>query len=74
MIQASYLSIATIPLITLAGSVFLAIPARASGVIEVTCQLKTSVPTVIATLSNQNVSQITPILSFLPEYFRLIKH
>lgn len=77
MIQASYLSITAIPLMALASSVFLAVPTYATSVVEVTCELRTSVPTVIATLSNQNVSQVTPILSFLPEYFapkKALKH
>jgi hypothetical protein len=69
MIQPSYLAIATTRLIALAGSVFLAVPGYAASVVSVTCEQKASVPTVIATLSNQNVSQVTSILSFLPKYF-----
>lgn len=69
MIQPSYLAIVTTPLIALAGSVFLALPAQANSLVNVTCKQKASVPTVIATLSNQNVSQVTSILSFLPQYF-----
>lgn len=69
MIQPSYLAIVTTPLIALAGSVFLGLPAQANSLVNVTCEQKESVPTVIATLSNQNVSQVTSILSFLPEYF-----
>lgn len=69
MIQPSYLAIVTTPLIALAGSVFLALPAPANSLVNVTCEQKASVPTVIATLSNQNVSQVTSILSFLPQYF-----
>jgi hypothetical protein len=69
MIQPSYLAIATTPLIALAGSFFLAVPGYASSLVSVTCAQKASVPTVIATLSNQRVSQVTSILSFLPQYF-----
>ncbi|MEL6440535.1 MAG: COP23 domain-containing protein [Cyanobacteria bacterium J06621_8] len=48
-----------------------AIAARSStaGIIQVSCEQQTEVPTVIATLSNQSASQVVPILSFLPEYF-----
>lgn len=69
MLQPSYLAIVTTPLIALAGSVFLALPSQANSLVNVTCEQKASVPTVIATLSNQNVSQVTSILSFLPQYF-----
>ncbi|MGF1590673.1 MAG: COP23 domain-containing protein [Pleurocapsa sp.] len=37
--------------------------------VEITCDRQADVPTVIATLSNQQAAQITPILSFLPQYF-----
>lgn len=70
MIQPSYLAILTAPLIALAGSVFLAVPGQATSAVNVTCEQKASVPTVIATLSNQNASQVTSILSFLPQYFK----
>ncbi len=42
---------------------------QAISMVQVTCDPDATVPTVIATLSNQKASQITPILSFLPEYF-----
>ena len=42
---------------------------QAISTVQVTCDQDATVPTVIATLSNQKASQITPILSFLPEYF-----
>ncbi|NJK55136.1 MAG: hypothetical protein HC939_03725 [Pleurocapsa sp. SU_5_0] len=69
MIQPSYLALANIPLIALASSVFLALPGHADSLVNVSCEQKASVPTVTATLSNQNVSQVTSILSFLPQYF-----
>jgi hypothetical protein len=69
MIQPSHLAIATTPLIALAGSIVLALPAQANSLVSVTCEQKASIPTVIATLSNQHVSQVTSILSFLPQYF-----
>lgn len=70
MIQPVYLAArATSAIIALASSIFLATPGNASSVVKVTCEQEASVPTVIATLSNQDVSQVTSILSFLPEYF-----
>lgn len=69
MIQASYLAIAMSPLIALAGSVFLSTPVSATGIVDVTCEQKTSVPTVVATLSQSSASQTVAILSFLPQYF-----
>jgi hypothetical protein len=69
MMQASYLAIATYPLIALAGSVFLANPGHTAGLVNVACEQKASVPTVVATLSQENVSQAISILSFLPQYF-----
>lgn len=69
MIQASYLAIAMSPLIALMGSVLLVTPGAAAGLVNVTCEQKASVPTVVATLSQENVSQTVPILSFLPQYF-----
>jgi len=73
MIQPSYLAIAATPLIALAGSIFLAIPAAIAGdagnLVRVSCEQNSSVPTVVATLVNKSVSQKMTILSFLPEYF-----
>jgi hypothetical protein len=69
MIQASYLAIAMYPLIALAGLVFSATPGHTAGLVNVSCEQKASVPTVVATLSQDNVSQAIPVLSFLPQYF-----
>lgn len=41
----------------------------AAGKVKVSCEARNSVPTVIATLSNREISQSTPILSFIPDYF-----
>ena len=43
--------------------------AQAAESVKVTCESKASIPTVIATFSNQSVSQATPILSFSSKYF-----
>lgn len=59
----------TLPTIALATIISFPQPGQASNTIKVTCEQQTSTPTVIATLSNQERSQVTPILSFLPEYF-----
>jgi hypothetical protein len=69
MIQASYLVIFISPLIALVGSVFLTTSGYASGLVAVTCEQKISVPTVVATLSQESASQTVSILSFLPQYF-----
>jgi hypothetical protein len=69
MIQASYLAIATSSLIALTGSFFLPTPGHATGLVKVSCEPKASVPTVVATLSQKNVSQTISVLSFLPQYF-----
>jgi Circadian oscillating protein COP23 len=73
MFQPSYLAIAATPLIALAGSFLMAIPLAIAGdatsLVSVTCEQRSSVPTVVATLVNKSVSQKMPILSFLPEYF-----
>jgi Circadian oscillating protein COP23 len=59
----------TIPTITLATIISFPQPGQASNTVKVTCDRQSSTPTVIATFSNQERSQVTPILSFLPEYF-----
>ena len=66
MTKLSYLA-ATTSILALA-STLLAKPAAAS-LVEVSCKQQSSVPTVTATLSNHNASQVTSILSFLPQYF-----
>ena len=42
---------------------------QATNSVSVTCESQDQVPAVIATLSNQETSQISQILSFLPQYF-----
>ncbi|MEL6578313.1 MAG: COP23 domain-containing protein [Cyanobacteria bacterium J06621_12] len=70
MSRPNYLAaIATTSLITFAGSVYQVQPGQAASLVNITCQQQASVPTVMATLSNQDVSQVTPLLSFLPQYF-----
>lgn len=63
------MSMALAPLIALLSLMTFPEKSNAAGTIQVTCDQQTTVPTVIATLSNQSASQVTPILSFLPEYF-----
>ncbi|MEL6930048.1 MAG: COP23 domain-containing protein [Cyanobacteria bacterium J06600_6] len=67
MSQLSYLAIST-SIAVLAGSTFFAKPAAAN-LVSVSCEQQASVPTVTATLSNHSVSQMTSVLSFLPQYF-----
>lgn len=64
-------TLTTVPAIALAALGSLSSPSQASNTntVNVTCDLQNSVPTVIATFSNQESMQITPILSFVPEYF-----
>ncbi|MGL5793088.1 MAG: COP23 domain-containing protein [Waterburya sp.] len=59
----------TIPTIALTTIISFPQPGQASNTIKVSCDRQAATPTVIATFSNQERSQITPILSFLPEYF-----
>ncbi len=59
----------TIPSIALATIISFPQSGQASNTVKVTCDRQTSTPTVIATFSNQERSEVTPILSFLPEYF-----
>ena len=56
-------------LITCAASLLLTTPGHATSTINVACELEANVPTVKAILSNQEASQTTSILSFLPQYF-----
>ncbi|MEL6501177.1 MAG: COP23 domain-containing protein [Cyanobacteria bacterium J06607_15] len=70
MIRPNYLAaIATAFSTAIMGLVSFAQPAQATNRVSVTCEQQESVPTVIATLSEQDVSQATPLLSFLPRYF-----
>jgi hypothetical protein len=70
MSNLSYLATAmTIPTIALTTIISFPQPGQTSNSVKVTCDKQTSTPTVIATFSNQERSQVTPILSFLPEYF-----
>lgn len=65
----SLISSALVPSLTLVAMVSFPQKSQAISTVQVTCDQDAAVPTVIATLSNQKASQITPILSFLPEYF-----
>lgn len=65
----SLIAVATTPLIALISLGLLAKRGQTANVVNVTCDQQAVVPTVIATLSNQEISQVTPILSFLPQYF-----
>lgn len=56
-------------IVAVVGSFLSFTAAEAAESVKVTCELQASTPTVIATFSNQNVSQATPILSFPSEYF-----
>lgn len=65
----SKIALATTPMIALMGLALLPQSGRTANAVNVTCEQQAAIPTVIATLSNQKTSQVTPILSFLPEYF-----
>ena len=70
MDNSSYLAtLVTVPTIALVTVGSFSTPGKASEAVDVTCVQQASVPTVIATFSNQKHSQVTPILSFLPQYF-----
>lgn len=71
MINFSYfVTVSTVPAIAL--TVLVGFPKQGQTInintVKVSCS-RDSVPTVIATLSNQETAQIAPILSFLPQYF-----
>ncbi|MGB5634350.1 MAG: COP23 domain-containing protein [Waterburya sp.] len=59
----------TTPLIALISLALFVKEGQTANVVNVTCDQQAAVPTVIATLSNHEISQVTPILSFLPQYF-----
>ncbi len=65
----SLIALGTTPLIALISLGLLAKQGQTANLVNVTCDQQAAAPTVIATLSNQKISQITPILSFLPQYF-----
>ncbi|MEM6614337.1 MAG: COP23 domain-containing protein [Cyanobacteria bacterium P01_C01_bin.72] len=70
MSRPNYLAaIATTSSIAFAAGIATVQPGQATNLVSITCQQQESVPTVIAILSNQDVSQATPLLSFLPQYF-----
>lgn len=60
---------ATFPSIAISILGFFSSRTIATEKVKVTCEAQNSVPTVVATLSNRESSQSTPVLSFLPEYF-----
>lgn len=70
-------AVLTIPTLVLGSIALNSNRANAANTVRVSCDTNTSVPTVVATLSTQSQSstkdyrssQISPILSFLPEYF-----
>lgn len=66
--QNPLIGLVTVPLIVMTSLISLAEKSQAASRVNVTCDQQ-AVPTVIATLSNQKASQVTSILSFLPEYF-----
>lgn len=65
----SLIALATTPMISLMSLTLLAQSGTTANAVSVTCEQQATIPTVIATLSNQRTSQVTTILSFLPEYF-----
>lgn len=74
MVRLNYLtSLATVSVATLASLAISSEEAGATSGVEVTCDRQGAVPKVVATLSNKGISQVTPILSFLPQYFSVEK-
>ncbi len=70
MVKLSFLTtIAILPTMTLALIALFSTKGETTSAVKITCDRQADVPTVIATLSNQKAAQITPILSFLPQYF-----
>jgi len=65
----SLIALATKPLIAVISLNLIAQTGKTANRVNVTCDQQAAIPKVIATLSNQKTSQITTILSFLPEYF-----
>ncbi|MEM8673592.1 MAG: COP23 domain-containing protein [Cyanobacteria bacterium P01_G01_bin.67] len=65
----SLMTVTLTQFVTVMSLLSLADKSHAVSTVQVTCDRQTKVPTVIATLSNQEAMQVTPILSFLPEYF-----
>lgn len=68
MVKIGYFKTTT-SLIAFASSVLLATSGQAAGTVDVTCESEADVPTVKAILSNHTASQVTSVLSFLPQYF-----
>ena len=56
-------------IITIVGSLLSLKAAESAESVKITCESKTSIPTVVATFYNQDVSQTKPILSFSSKYF-----
>lgn len=69
MFKLTYVSGATASILALSGLTLFSEGAQAANAISVTCASQEKVPAVIAILSNQETSQVTRILSFLPQYF-----
>lgn len=68
MFKLTYVSGVTASILALSGLALFSDSGQAANAISVTCKSE-KVPVVIATLSNQETSQVTRILSFLPQYF-----
>lgn len=70
MVRLNYLiTLTTVTIAALANLTVFSPEARATNGVKVTCDRQGAVPKVIATLSNKGISQVAPILSFLPQYF-----
>ncbi len=64
-----FATVATIPAIALVAVASFPGRGETTNTVNITCSDQSSIPTVLATFSNQKRSQIIPILSFLPQYF-----
>ncbi len=62
-------NLVALPALAIAAVISFAGRGETANTLKVSCDRQTSIPTVVATFSNQARSQVTPILSFLPQYF-----
>ena len=69
MIDLKYLAAMGIQTFASATVILFSRSVKATNTIEIACDLSMSAPTVVVTLSKQERSQASPILSFLPQYF-----
>lgn len=67
----SWITMGTMPILTLGAVAALSMPTRASNV-QVTCKTNASTPMVVVTLIKDGIAKNYPILNFLPQYFSAV--